>query len=297
MVHLTRIYTRTGDGGSTRLVDNTLVAKTDSRVEAYGTVDELNSAIGVAVAAGDLTRSMLDALRIIQNELFDLGCDLATPLDPDATTEPLRIIPTSIERLESWCDDFMSGLAELNSFVLPGGSVGAAHLHVCRTICRRAERSAWHAANEFGTDTPGGVSALADHLPEQALGSALHPGPGGQPSRRGHALGAGRRSSAHPATAERVAHWDRWYPPRPGGAPSNHDKRPVSSWLPSAISTDGASLPATTRLMMRCPSYSDKVSRADGVRWSAIAVLPRWNRSRGVMDSPNTRCHSSQSPE
>jgi len=161
MVHLTRIYTRTGDGGSTRLVDNTLVAKTDSRVEAYGTVDELNSAIGVAVAAGDLTRSMLDALRIIQNELFDLGCDLATPLDPNATTEPLRIIPTSIDRLETWCDDFMSDLAELTSFVLPGGSVGAAHLHVCRTICRRAERSTWKAANEFGTDTPGGVSALA----------------------------------------------------------------------------------------------------------------------------------------
>lgn len=161
MVHLTRIYTRTGDGGTTRLVDNSLVAKTDLRVEAYGTVDELNSAIGVAIAEGDLSRSTFEALRIIQNELFDLGSDLATPLQPDAKTEPLRIILPSIDRLECWCDEFMSGLADLNSFLLPGGTKGAAHLHVCRTICRRAERSAWRAASEFGVDTPGGVSSLA----------------------------------------------------------------------------------------------------------------------------------------
>jgi cob(I)alamin adenosyltransferase len=161
MVHLTRIYTRTGDGGTTRLVDNSLVAKTDLRVEAYGTVDELNSAMGVAIAQGALSKSTSDALRIIQNELFDLGCDLATPLNLDATIEPLRIILPSIDRLEGWCDDFMSGLAELNSFVLPGGSAGAAHLHVCRTICRRAERTAWRAADEFGVDTAGGVSGLA----------------------------------------------------------------------------------------------------------------------------------------
>jgi cob(I)alamin adenosyltransferase len=161
MVHLTRIYTRTGDGGTTRLVDNSLVPKTDLRVEAYGTVDELNSTIGVAIAEGALSKTMSDALRIIQNELFDLGSDLATPLNLEATTVPLRIILPSIERLESWCDDFMSGLAELNSFLLPGGTPGAAHLHVCRTICRRAERSAWRAAGEFGVDTAGGVSGLA----------------------------------------------------------------------------------------------------------------------------------------
>lgn len=161
MVHLTRIYTRTGDGGTTRLVDNSLVPKTDLRVEAYGTVDELNSAIGVALSVGNLSRSIFDALRIIQNELFDLGSDLATPLRLGATPEPLRIISSSIDRLEGWCDEYMSGLAELNSFVLPGGTVGAAHLHVCRTICRRAERSAWRAADEFGVDAGGGVSSLA----------------------------------------------------------------------------------------------------------------------------------------
>ena len=92
MVHLTRIYTRTGDAGNTRLVDNSLVPKTDARVEAYGTVDELNAAIGVTLVAGGLPLSLVDALRIVQNELFDLGSDLATPLDPQATTEPLRII-------------------------------------------------------------------------------------------------------------------------------------------------------------------------------------------------------------
>ncbi|HET7724934.1 MAG TPA: cob(I)yrinic acid a,c-diamide adenosyltransferase [Propionibacteriaceae bacterium] len=161
MVHLTRIYTRTGDRGTTRLVDNSLVPKTDLRVEAYGTVDELNSTIGVALALGELPRSMVDLLRLIQNELFDLGSDLATPLRPDPATEPLRIIASSVERLEGWCDEYMGGLAELRSFVLPGGTPAAAHLHVCRTICRRAERIAWRAADEFGLDTPDGISGLA----------------------------------------------------------------------------------------------------------------------------------------
>ncbi|MBI4900043.1 MAG: cob(I)yrinic acid a,c-diamide adenosyltransferase [Actinobacteria bacterium] len=161
MVHLTRIYTRTGDRGTTRLVDNSLVPKTDLRVEAYGTVDELNSAIGVTLSHGELSLSMVDALRLIQNELFDLGSDLATPLNPDAETEPLRIIASSVERLERWCDEYMSGLAELRSFVLPGGTTGAAHLHICRTTCRRAERIAWRAVDEFGVDTPGGISGLA----------------------------------------------------------------------------------------------------------------------------------------
>ena len=161
MVHLTRIYTRTGDRGTTRLVDNSLVSKTDLRVEAYGTVDELNSAIGVTLALGELPRSMVDALRLIQNELFDLGSDLATPLRPDAPTEPLRIIASSVDRLEAWCDEYMGGLAELRSFVLPGGTPAAAHLHVCRTICRRAERIAWRAADELGLDVPGGISSLA----------------------------------------------------------------------------------------------------------------------------------------
>ncbi len=161
MVHLTRIYTRTGDRGTTRLVDNSLVSKTDLRVEAYGTVDELNSAIGVTLSLGEVSLSMVDVLRLIQNELFDLGSDLATPLAPDAPTEPLRIIASSVDRLESWCDEYMSGLSELRSFVLPGGTAAAAHLHICRTTCRRAERIAWRAVEQFGLDTPGGLSGLA----------------------------------------------------------------------------------------------------------------------------------------
>lgn len=161
MVHLTRIYTRTGDGGKTRLVDNSIVQKTDLRVEAYGTVDELNSAIGVAIAVGDLSKPTIDALRLIQNELFDLGSDLATPLQNAVTTTPLRIIQPSIDRLEAWCDHFLTGLDDLRSFVLPGGTVGASQLHVCRTICRRAERRAWQAASAYGLDSESGVSSLA----------------------------------------------------------------------------------------------------------------------------------------
>ena len=169
MVRLTRIYTRTGDGGQTRLTDMSLTAKTDPRVEAYGDVDEANSAIGVALAAGELPDGVRDALRIVQNELFDLGADLSNPLRVPGPDDPpaLRIIASSIERLEQWCDQFGDPLPALKSFILPGGSLPAAQLHVARTITRRAERAAWVAAAAYGTEpvadpeTPGGVNPLA----------------------------------------------------------------------------------------------------------------------------------------
>ncbi len=169
MVRLTRIYTRTGDGGQTRLSDMSLTAKTDPRVEAYGDVDEANSAIGVALAAGELPVEIRDALRIIQNELFDLGADLSNPLRVPGPDDPpaLRIIASSIERLEHWCDQFGDPLPALKSFILPGGSPAAAQLHVARTVARRAERAAWVAATAYGTEpvadpeTPGGVNPLA----------------------------------------------------------------------------------------------------------------------------------------
>ncbi len=169
MVRLTRIYTRTGDGGQTRLSDMSLTAKTDPRVEAYGDVDEANSAIGVALAAGELPAEIRDALRIIQNELFDLGADLSNPLRVPGPDDPpaLRIIASSIERLEHWCDQFGDPLPALKSFILPGGSLAAAQLHVARTVARRAERAAWVAATAYGTEpvadpeTPGGVNPLA----------------------------------------------------------------------------------------------------------------------------------------
>ncbi len=165
MVNLNRIYTRTGDQGSTRLSDMSLVAKTDPRVEAYGDVDEANSVLGIVTASGEVTGPLLDALRIIQNELFDVGADLSNPVTPDPEWEPLRIVQPSIDRLESWCDEFGDGLGSLASFILPGGTVAAAHLHLARTVVRRAERAAWRAAGQVGLAgeeaAPGGINPLA----------------------------------------------------------------------------------------------------------------------------------------
>lgn len=145
MVHLTRIYTRTGDQGTTRLANNDLVAKTDLRLEAYGCVDEANSAIGVAgcFVTGDSPMAMV--LAAIQNDLFDLGADLSTPVDPSSVKPTMRVSPVWIERLERWCDEFGADLPALPSFVLPSGSPGGTSLNLARTIVRRAERACWRA--------------------------------------------------------------------------------------------------------------------------------------------------------
>ena len=166
MVHLTRIYTRTGDAGTTRLSDNSEVPKTDWRVEAYGAVDETNSTIAVAVALGGLPERVVEMLSLIRNELFDVGADLSTPKHPSPQYPPLRIEQASIDRLEAWCDELGTDLPNLRSFILPGGSAAVAQLHVARTVCRRAERTAWRAVETFGTATApergaGGVNLLA----------------------------------------------------------------------------------------------------------------------------------------
>lgn len=163
MVELTRIYTRTGDGGQTRLSDMSLADKTDPRVEAYGDVDEANSAIGVALALGGMPAEVTTALATIQNEMFDLGADLSNPLAANPEYEPLRVTQDYVDRLEAWCDSFGDPLPALRSFILPGGSPAAAYLHMARTITRRAERSAWLAAAQHGTSEPGGVNLLALH--------------------------------------------------------------------------------------------------------------------------------------
>jgi cob(I)alamin adenosyltransferase len=139
-VHLSRIYTRAGDGGETHLGDRTRVRKTDPRIEAYGDVDELSSHIGVAVAAGDLPDGYLEWLGRIQNDLYDVGADLAVPATDSQRKTRLRVGPDYVRWLERLCDEVNSTLKPLDSFVLPGGSRGAAQLHVCRTVCRRAER-------------------------------------------------------------------------------------------------------------------------------------------------------------
>ncbi len=142
-VHLTRIYTRTGDGGQTRLGDNSVTTKTDPRLAAFADVDEANSAIGVAIALGDLADDVRTVLTRVQNDMFDVGADLATPIAPDPQYPPLRVSQPYVDRLEARCDAFNERLEALASFILPGGTPGAALLHVARTVVRRAERSAW----------------------------------------------------------------------------------------------------------------------------------------------------------
>ncbi len=169
MVRLTRIYTRTGDGGDTRLSDMSTARKSDLRVGAYGDVDEANSALGVALATGSLPAAVAELIRSVQNEMFDLGADLSNPLRPEGSTqwEPLRITQDYVDRLEQWCDEYSHPLPALTSFILPGGSSAAAQLHVARTVVRRAERSGWTAVELYGTepldeaDGPGGVNPLA----------------------------------------------------------------------------------------------------------------------------------------
>jgi cob(I)alamin adenosyltransferase len=144
-VNLTRIYTRLGDGGETHLGDMSRVAKTDPRIEAYGTVDELNAQVGLALAAGGLPEAYVPWLRRIQNDLFDVGADLSVPQEAPGTKRTgarLRVTPEQTAWLEERCDEVNEGLEPLKSFVLPGGTPAAAHLHVCRTVCRRAERRA-----------------------------------------------------------------------------------------------------------------------------------------------------------
>lgn len=142
-VHLTRIYTRTGDDGTTALGDMSRVRKTDPRVEAYAACDETNSAIGLALALGQLPDRVAAILATIQNDLFDVGADLCTPVVPDPAYPPLRVEPAYTARLEGWCDEFNADLPKLNSFILPGGTPGAAFLNQARTLARRAERCAW----------------------------------------------------------------------------------------------------------------------------------------------------------
>jgi cob(I)alamin adenosyltransferase len=139
-VNLTRIYTKLGDAGETHLGDMSRVPKTDPRIEAYGTVDELTALIGVALTVGGLPERHAEWLRQVQNDLFDLGADLSVP--EGGERERLRVRGEQVEWLEAACDEVNATLEPLKSFVLPGGTPAAAHLHVCRTVCRRAERRA-----------------------------------------------------------------------------------------------------------------------------------------------------------
>ena len=165
MVVLNRIYTKTGDGGETRLASGAPVSKSHPRVEAYGAVDELNSGLA-RLHSGQNDR--IDAmLGRIQNELFDLGADLATPLEPPPKWEALRIVDSQVDRLEAEIDWINESLKELDSFILPGGSPLSAHLHLARTVARRAEREAVRLMEAGEAVTPASVrylNRLSDHL-------------------------------------------------------------------------------------------------------------------------------------
>jgi cob(I)alamin adenosyltransferase len=152
VVNLTRIYTRTGDDGTTALGDFSRVRKTDTRLEAYADVDEANSAIGVVLALGEVPDEVAEVLRTVQNDLFDVGADLCTPVREDPEVPPLRVDEAYITWLEQQCDHFNAELTPLRSFILPGGTPAAALLHVARTTVRRAERATWAALYDHGED-------------------------------------------------------------------------------------------------------------------------------------------------
>ncbi|MBI1352267.1 MAG: cob(I)yrinic acid a,c-diamide adenosyltransferase [Actinomycetales bacterium] len=149
MVNLTRIYTRTGDDGTTSLGDMSRTGKNDARLRAYADVDEANCVIGVALATSEIQDDVRALLERVQNELFDVGADLCTPVVEEPAHPPLRVTEDYIARLEEACDEYNAQLEPLRSFVLPGGTPAAAHLHVARTVVRRAERSTWAALDTF----------------------------------------------------------------------------------------------------------------------------------------------------
>ncbi len=142
-IHITRVYTKTGDDGTTALGDFTRVHKTDPRIEAYADANETNAVLGVALALGGLADDLRAALTRIQNDLFDLGADLCNPISPDPKYPPLRITADDVARLEGWCDEYNARLPKLDSFILPGGTPAAALLHQACTVARRAERRTW----------------------------------------------------------------------------------------------------------------------------------------------------------
>jgi cob(I)alamin adenosyltransferase len=174
-VNLTRIYTKLGDGGETHLGDMSRVSKLHPRVEAYGTVDELNATIGLALLAPGMPASFAEWLSRVQNDLLDIGADLSVPpadeqpetadgVHPPKTRERLRVGPDYTAWLEAACDEVNATLAPLRSFVIPGGTPAAAHLHVCRTVCRRAERRAIAVGEQGNAEVVRYLNRLSDLL-------------------------------------------------------------------------------------------------------------------------------------
>jgi cob(I)alamin adenosyltransferase len=185
-VNLTRIYTKLGDGGETHLGDMSRVSKLHPRVEAYGTVDELNATIGLALLAPGLPAQFAQWLRRVQNDLLDVGADLSVPPPAEDSggappqRERLRVGPEYTEWLERACDEVNAQLEPLRSFVIPGGTPAAAHLHVCRTVCRRAERRAIAVGQEGSPEVVRYLNRLSDLLFILSRATNVEPGAGAE---------------------------------------------------------------------------------------------------------------------
>jgi len=178
-IRLTRIYTRTGDAGQTHLGDMSRVTKTDPRLVAYADVDEANSVLGVALALGPPTEAVAALLRSVQNDLFDVGADLSTPMTPDPQYPPLRVTAAYTERLEAACDEYNATLPTLDSFILPGGTPAVALLHQARVVVRRAERSVWGLLAVDGERTNPETARYLNRLSDLLFILARAANPGG----------------------------------------------------------------------------------------------------------------------
>ncbi|MEX5716759.1 cob(I)yrinic acid a,c-diamide adenosyltransferase [Geodermatophilus maliterrae] len=178
-IRLTRIYTKTGDAGQTHLGDMSRVAKTDPRLVAYADVDEANTVLGVALALGAPSPELTELLRSVQNDLFDVGADLSTPVVPDPQYPPLRVTPAYTERLEAACDEHNEALPALASFILPGGTPLAALLHQARVVARRAERSVWALLEADGERTNAETARYLNRLSDLLFILAREANPGG----------------------------------------------------------------------------------------------------------------------
>jgi cob(I)alamin adenosyltransferase len=178
-VRLTRIYTKTGDAGQTHLGDMSRVQKTDPRLAAFADVDEANSVLGVALALGSPEPAVADLLRTVQNDLFDVGADLCTPVTPDPEFPPLRVTTAYTERLEAACDTYNEALPNLTSFILPGGTPAAALLHQARVVVRRAERSVWALLEADGERTNPETARYLNRLSDLLFILARGANPGG----------------------------------------------------------------------------------------------------------------------
>jgi cob(I)alamin adenosyltransferase len=202
-VRLTRIYTKTGDTGQTHLGDMSRVSKADPRLHAFADVDEANSVIGVALALGAPDPRIADLLRSIQNDLFDVGADLCTPIAADPAYPPLRITSAYTERLEAACDEYNETLPKLNSFILPGGTPAAALLHQARVVVRRAERSVWALLAVDGERTNPETARYLNRLSDLVFILARVANPGGdilwEPG--AHSGAHAQRAAADPGTA------------------------------------------------------------------------------------------------